>query len=566
MKQEIFLEVLPRYIEGRYKGKINWLESIGCKVEFIYDNIEGWIEIENYIPKEQQLIIKYKDKEFNIRTNGIVRCQLGKILGKRTSEFKIEIKKIFKDNKRNIIIVDREYRNNHDKKEKWYKYHCVKCGYEGWIIESSLLDGSGCACCCPNPHVVVKGINDIATTHPHLIKYFKNIEDAYTHTYASHKKVWIICPDCGFEKEMKISNIQINGISCPQCSDGSKFPERAMLNILTQLDLNFQTQLSKATFNWCDKYRYDFYFKHNNVQYVIETHGMQHYKDCTWSKAKDVQENDKLKKELAISNGIKEENYIVIDCRKSTLEWIKDNKNGILNSKLNELFDLNKIDWVKCYEFTATSSMKEAWELKKNNDRLTTSQIGDILGLNPHTISDYLDIGDKLNYCNYRKGKEGTPIAIYKDRVLIGLFKDAQELEDSSEYVLGYKLLTNGIFLSKNKGIEYKGFTFKNVDIKYEECKGFEFNNSIDVKYKSPFAKSVICVDTGIEYVQINIASKEYNTTSSNIIACCKGKRNFVKKVRWLYLEDYNYMIKNNYSYEYIKKYIKEKYSKEEIN
>jgi len=49
-------------------------------------------------------------------------------------------------------------------------------------------------------------------------------------------------------------------------------------------------------------------------------------------------ENDRIKKELDINNGIKEENYIVIDCRCSDVDFIN-------NNKLNSLFDLSKIDW-----------------------------------------------------------------------------------------------------------------------------------------------------------------------------------------------------------------------------
>lgn len=573
MKQEIFLETLPKYIEGRYKGKINWKECNGYKVKFIYDNIEGWIEIINYIPEGQQLIVKYNNKNFKITTSGFIKCKLGKIIGKVTSDFKIKIGTNFKDKKRNITITDREYRQKErvDKlgrksiaNEKWYNYRCNKCSYEGWIIESSLLEGSGCACCCSNPHVVIKGINDIATTHSHLIKYFKNIEDAYTYTYASHKKVWVVCPDCGFEKEMKISDIYKQGIACPRCSSGIKYPEKIMFNILEQLGINFQTQLSKTTFDWIigDK-RYDFYFELNNKQYIIETHGKQHYEDCTWNKKEDVQSNDRFKQQLALQNGINPKNYIVINCKESTLKWIKP---YIFESYLSEIFDLSVVDWVKCEEFATISLMKQAWDLKKNNDRLTTLEIGNILGLTPHTISKYLAVGNKLNYCDYRSGQRNTiPIAIYKDKSLIGLFQNAQDIEDVSETVLGFKLLKNGILLGKNTNTEYKGLTFKDIDIKYEDCVGF-ISNNLEIKYINPCAKQVVCIDTEVEYEQIKIASKKYGTNSSNIILCCKGIRNSAGKMRWLYKEDYIYMIGNNYSYDYIKEYIKEKYNKEEIN
>ena len=45
----------------------------------------------------------------------------------------------------------------------------------------------------------------------------------------------------------------------------------------------------------------------------------------------EEQENDELKKSLAIKNGIKD--YLVIDCRESEMEFIKSN---ILKSQLNQ--------------------------------------------------------------------------------------------------------------------------------------------------------------------------------------------------------------------------------------
>ena len=47
---------------------------------------------------------------------------------------------------------------------------------------------------------VIQGENDIATTHPHLVKYFVNKEDVYNYTYGSGKYVKVCCPYCGTEK------------------------------------------------------------------------------------------------------------------------------------------------------------------------------------------------------------------------------------------------------------------------------------------------------------------------------------------------------------------------------
>jgi hypothetical protein len=187
-----------------------------------------------------------------------------------------------------------------------------------------------------------------------------------------------------------------------------------MFSFLEQLNIKFFTQLNKNILKWCKNYRYDFYFELNNEQYIIETHGEQHYEEGfqkmkSKRKSKTLEEeqkNDRLKKELALQNGIKEENYIVIDCRKSTLEWIRDNDNGILNSILSELFDLSKIDWDKVEEFALSNLIKIASEYKNNNPNTTTGMIGELMGYNYHTISNWLKQGTKLGWCNYNPKEE----------------------------------------------------------------------------------------------------------------------------------------------------------------
>ena len=67
---------------------------------------------------------------------------MGRILKKHTKNFKIEIGQTFKDNKRDLVITDREYRPRYKKNsskcnDRYYKYHCNKCGNEDWILESN---------------------------------------------------------------------------------------------------------------------------------------------------------------------------------------------------------------------------------------------------------------------------------------------------------------------------------------------------------------------------------------------------------------------------------------------
>lgn len=285
-KRIMYIDDLPK------RGILtSWKNSIGYKVRFIYDDIEGELEIVAYQSKGQYIWIKYLGKEpFKILTSSFSKCQIGELLDKYTSEFKVEINTIFKNGNRDIIIIDREYRDDkNNKKLKWYKYKCNICGFcddRSWMVESNLIGKKeqGCSCCVGR--TVVEGINDISTTNPELVKYFQNPEHSKEFTKSSHEKIYPICPDCGRIKDKKVSIDSIyktHSIGC-SCSDGKSYNEKFMFNVLEQLNIPFETEF---TSDWC-KYeyknkirqgRYDFLFELNNKKYIVETDGRWHKSD-----------------------------------------------------------------------------------------------------------------------------------------------------------------------------------------------------------------------------------------------------------------------------------------------
>ena len=85
---------------------------------------------------------------------------------------------------------------------------------------------------------------------------------------------------------------------------------------------------------------------YNNENIIIEANGAQHYgKQILHSHSvrtfEEEVKNDKFKYELAIQNGIKQDNYVVVDCRESTKEWISYN---IMNSNLPQLLNFTYED------------------------------------------------------------------------------------------------------------------------------------------------------------------------------------------------------------------------------
>ena len=392
---KVFLDNLPRYEQSNQKGRINWSNSIGHKVKFIYNNIEGYVTIKEYNKQTHCLWIQYLSNSiYKTRTSNFIYCQLGELLGIYSNEFKYELGKEFKDNKRNITITDKFY---NEKNQKWYKYKCNKCGWdEGSMNEPNLTTGNGCPVCCTPSKKIIRGINDIHTTHLYMVKYFLDINDSYLYSYGSDKYILTKCPDCKNIRKMKISDLYVNGFSCKKCGDGISYPEKFMFSILEQLNINFETQ---KIFEWALKNKYDYYFKIETYTFLIETHGRQHYEKsfstCGGRNIKEEQENDTLKEKLAKVNNIS--HYIVIDCRKSDKEWIK---NSIINSQFSKLFDLSIIDWDECDKFASSNRIKDACILW-NNGIHSTKEIAGLMKLAYQTIVKYLKKGVEFNWCDY---------------------------------------------------------------------------------------------------------------------------------------------------------------------
>jgi hypothetical protein len=420
----------------------------------------------------------------------------------RSNKWKYEIGTRLNDDKRDITIINKEIRkktyikNNgayNNQNQKWYEYHCNKCGCQGWSTEGNFNKGVGCGACCPSPKVIVLGINTIWDTDKWMIPIVGE-EFAKTHTHSSSKKIYPTCSICGNKRNQLVTVNNIYNrkrIGC-ECENNISYPENITHALFNQLNLNFQTQLTKSTFEWCDKYKYDFYFNYNNEDYICEVNGLQHYErgfERIESTRKprtleEEQENDRIKKELALNNGIKAENYIVIDCRKSDLEWIRNNENGILKSRLNELFDLSKIDWNKCEEFALSSKIKEVCDIWNSNMFENCTDLANEIGMNRNVLREYLKKGNKLNLCNYsiEDAKE-----IAKDRrkknivKLVINLKDGQLFESIKNCADNYNIDSRRISdVCNNKIKQYKGFTFQFLnDLTPEEYIKYDIENKL---------------------------------------------------------------------------------------
>ena len=388
--------------------------------------------------------------------------------------------------------------------------------------------------------------NTVATTHPHLIKYLVNIGDANKYSFGSNPKIPMKCPDCGYEKNLNFNSLVAHGFSCPRCSDGVSYPEKFFLSFLEQLHLSFKVQLSKTTFEWCNNYKYDFFINEIN-EIICECHGLQHYKENhgSWKMSlEEIQDNDFDKEWLSRINNIK--NYIILDCRKSELKWIKD---SIIKSRLPWLLNFKEedIDWLKCHEAGCSSLVKKSCDLWNSGSR-STIIIASELKVHAATITTYLKQGAELGWCDYNTKEimQTKVVCLTTNEIFDSIIEGASNYNirnsDISSCCLG---------IQKSAG-KHPETGEKMVWMYYEE---YIFKDEQEIDYillHSSRDMKIICLTTNKVFNSITNASKEYNINRVGIGRCCKNKQKTCGKdhetgelLKWMYLVDYENMIKD---------------------
>lgn len=494
--RKVFLDNLPKYKNNRYKNdnQIDWANSVGYIVDFVYDDIVDKFKIvdcDKTNTKRIKLLIEYNGKTFDIDTGSLYQGKVRKILNKPHFDivYYFNIGENLCDEKRNITLTDKKIiqRTQINKKcksgfgnhfIKWYKYTCNNCGWtEGWDTEEHLKAGRGCSCCAGR--TLVEEINSFAVKSPDLIQYLKNPNDAIKFTYGSHKSVSCKCPICGYAKNMTINNLSKYGFVCPRCSDNISMPEKFIISLLDQLNINYIHQLTSLHFDWVGTYRYDFYLSDYNC--IIEVHGEQHYKDCSrrGKRARTLEEeqlNDANKKYLATNNKI--DNYVVLDARGCNRLSQEEFINEIVSNDFFKQFDLSSVSWQKCLEYTKTSLINAVCEYYNlcvtNNEYISTTMLSDKFKLSVKTIQSYLFFGNKYGLCEYdskisksnssRRSKNGKQVNVYKNNVLLNTYKSMTQLSELSEEHYGVKFSISKISKICDSNELYQGYSIKSVD------------------------------------------------------------------------------------------------------
>lgn len=376
----------------------DWSKAIGLKIPFEYDGLKDFFKIVDYESRDK-VYIKYNNKTTMVYGKYIRKGKIAKIFDEEV-DWKYYVGENIQYDKKgyktDITITakyyskdDPDFKKGYKRNYKWYQYKCNICGYDCtmdnfWINEVDLKNRKGCGCCAGVK--VIKGINDINTTAPELMIYLVDKEFGYTHTKTSSKCALAKCPTCGYEKEIPFQKIYFQSFGCPYCSDGFSYPEKFLMYILNKSNIRYKYQLNKKDFDWCDKYRYDFYLLDYN--WIIETNGMQHYEN-KWHKLSLQQKIDKTKKELALNNGIKK--YIELDCRYSSKDFIKA---SIEQSALNNI--VSNINYNEIDLLAQRSLLKEVCMFYNNNLKYSYSKIGERFNINRQTVYNYIKKGKEL--------------------------------------------------------------------------------------------------------------------------------------------------------------------------
>ena len=340
----IDLSSLPKM--GGEEGRIYWSKCYNVNVDFCYENIKGIIKIIKPI-SDRKCLISYNSKEMEVPRDTLHDCKLAYVVGTKTHDFKYQLGEIVDTKEGQIKIIKQYYKQKSKKygdkiyevKRRCYDIECQVChGIIYEYEEEKIEELVKCPYC--SRYRLLVGVNDMWSTHPDQARLLKNPEDGYKYMYSANKPLleWL-CPYCKEEIIKTPNDVNTKGLCCPNCKNKTSYPNRFMYHFIKQLTNKI---VREKLFEWSGGRRYDVYFDDGCI---CEAHGLQHYEEqkyFTNRTLEEEQENDRLKEELALTNGIKE--YIVIDCRRSDFDFIKNN---VLNSRFTELYDLSKIDWIK---------------------------------------------------------------------------------------------------------------------------------------------------------------------------------------------------------------------------
>lgn len=381
---------------------------------------------------------------------------------------------------------------------------------------------------CYIHHLVANKIVDKA---PHLIVYLKNKNDAYKYSYGCSEFVDVVCPICGNEFKQRVNDLYFRGIRCHACSDNISLPNKMMFNVLKQIGINFIFEPNRRHgFEWMQRYRYDFYFKIENQEYLIEMDGGFH-------KTNTQQKTDKIKDKLAIDNHMI---LVRIDCDYRGGNPIKFIQENIMKSYLCKILPFENVDWNKCAQQSMENLITKVCDIWTSSD-LCVSEISKKLLLSTGTVRKYLSYGNQIGICpSYNHDEirrrdslvKQKPVALMYANQIKYVFKGAKEVEEKSLYLFRKTLKASQVnkVCGKDRLQTCNGFIFQYIS-----------NQTYDI-YKDTLNQQVSCGELG-QYVTIRIQNSTpiaLVDDNNEILCVFKSLEDCRRKMEKLYGETYS--------------------------
>lgn len=539
-KSKIYFEDLPHYECGTKKGKLNWDKLSGHNVRFEYNDIVGVMKIISYDKQNRKLKILYKDKIYETYQSSFLKEQISCAIGIKANGFRYSIGENIVDNNHDITILDRVSLTN---KRRKYKYRCNICGNIDWCHEQTINNGKYICNVCSNQKLV-EGINDIPTTDSWMIPYFQGgYSEAKQYMSNSKATIYPICPDCSQIKKKKMAIYTIKrtkSIGCI-CGDGVSYPNKFMYSLLTQLNINFESEYSP---DWISPKRYDFYVPSLNL--IIEMdgglgHGKKVYKNSNTSLNESL-EIDFYKDNMASKHNL---DVIRIECDKSEFDYIVHK----IKESLNNYFDLSEINWERCESYALSNRVKFVCEEYEKYKPILTSELADILHMNRGVVNKYLQKGSMLGWTDYDK-KQMAKAGLEKSKSYMKATysKTVYVYDTNGKFIIEYPSLHDvqansisdfGFFLSYkvvSKCCNGKLNSYKGLIFTYEKEK---INLDCDMRR---YNREVICYDLEMNFIckysSATEASKITNIPYQNIRRCCIGSRKTAGGYIWKYADE----------------------------
>ena len=284
-----------------------------------------------------------------------------------------------------------EYNGCHNK----ISFMC-KNGHVWSSTPHDVLSGCGCPYCAGSR--TLDGFNDLWTTDPDVASMLFDSSVGHEISRGSHREVEWVCSTCGKHKLSSPKQVVTYGLACAFCSDKISYPNKFIVSLLSQAGV--QLLIPEWSPDWISPLRYDVYFLYNNKEYVVEMdggigHGLLDF--STGGVDTDGLSRDHIKDQRAKIHNI---DVIRIDCDyrdiKQRLNYIKQ---SIIKSQLNEILDLDNIDWNICNKNATKSLHMDA--VKQYNNGYSINEIATNLNVSYNTVYNWLKRMSVEGLCSY---------------------------------------------------------------------------------------------------------------------------------------------------------------------